>query len=119
MTLNHVHIGTKDIAKSVRFYSELFNFKKKFDHGNGVFLESKDSNFLLAIDPVDEVPNLPSWFHLGFCLDSENKVLKLYEESKKLDVKIARDMMKKDGEFASFFILDPDGYKIEISWHNE
>ena len=32
MTLNHIHIGTKDLKRSVDFYTRLFGFKKKFDH---------------------------------------------------------------------------------------
>lgn len=38
MTLNHVHLGTRDIKKSVEFYSSIFGFRKKFDHGQGNFL---------------------------------------------------------------------------------
>lgn len=118
MNLNHIHIGTKDLKKSVEFYSDIFGFKKKFDHDPGVFLDN-ESGFLIAIDPVDEVPQLPSWFHLGFCLNSEVEVQKLYRLVKEKGVRIARDMMAEKDQFASFFILDPDGYKIEVSWHNE
>lgn len=118
MTLNHVHLGTKDLKKSVDFYSSIFGFKKKFDHDPGIFLDN-DAGFLIAIDPVDELPNLPSWYHLGFCLDSEEETLAMYRKCKSLNVQIARDLMRKENQFASFFIFDPDGNKIEISWHNE
>ncbi len=118
MTLNHIHIGTKDLKKSVEFYSDLFGFKKKFDHEPGIFLDN-EAGFLIAIDPVDEVPLLPNWFHLGFCLSSEAEVQKVYSRVKEKNVTIASDMMKEKDQFASFFILDPDGYKIEVSWHNE
>lgn len=118
MTLNHVHLGTKDIKKSVEFYSRLFNFKKKFDHGAGVFLENS-AGFLIAIDPVQELPQWPSWYHLGFCLDTEEKVHDLYHKCKEWNVQIARDMLHEKDQFASFFIMDPDQNKIEISWHNE
>lgn len=118
LNLNHIHIGTKDLKSSVDFYSKIFNFKKKFDHDPGIFLDN-DSGFLIVIDPVDEVPVLPSWFHIGFCLNSESEVQKIYQLVKNNGVKIARDMMAEKGQFASFFIFDPDGYKIEVSWHNE
>lgn len=118
MNLNHIHIGTKSLKMSVDFYSEIFGFKKKFDHSPGVFLDN-DAGFLIAIDPVDEVPQLPGWFHFGFCLGSEAEVHKVHDRVKELNVQIARDLMAEMGEFASFFILDPDGYKIEVSWHNE
>jgi catechol 2,3-dioxygenase-like lactoylglutathione lyase family enzyme len=118
MNLNHIHLGTRDLSKSVEFYSNLFGFKKKFDHELGVFLDNP-AGFLIAIDPVDEVPRFPSWFHLGFCLSSELEVQKIYKKSKEMNVSIARDMVIEPGQFASFFVFDPDGYKIEVSWHNE
>ena len=118
MTLNHIHIGTKDLKKSVEFYSNLFGFKKKFDHDPGIFLDN-EAGFLIAIDPVEEVPVFPSWFHVGFCLNSEIEVQMIYQKAQDMNVKIARDMMAEKGQFASFFIFDPDGYKIEVSWHNE
>ena len=67
--INHVHIGTKHLNKSVDFYCKIFGFKKKFDHEPGVFLHN-EAGFLIAIDPVDEVPQFPSWFHFGFCLNT-------------------------------------------------
>jgi catechol 2,3-dioxygenase-like lactoylglutathione lyase family enzyme len=118
MTLNHVHLGTKDLKKSADFYTSVFGFKKKFDHEPGVFLEN-GAGFLIAIDPVDELPQFPDWYHLGFCLSSEDETLEMYRKCKSLDVKIVRDLMQKKNEYASFFITDPDGNKLEISWHNE
>ncbi|MBY0452116.1 MAG: VOC family protein [Bdellovibrionaceae bacterium] len=118
MTLNHIHLGTKNLSQSVEFYTSVFDFKKKFEHGSGVFLENS-SGFLIAIDPADDVPKFPSWHHLGFCLKSEQDVLKMYSKCKTLNVSVVRDLMNEKTQYASFFIVDPDGYKIEISWHNE
>lgn len=118
MNLNHIHIGTRDLQKSVAFYSGLFGFKKKFDHEPGIFLDN-DNGFLIAIDPVNEVPTFPGWFHIGFCLSSETEVKNIFKKAKEMNVKIAREMMTEKDQFASFFIFDPDGYKIEVSWHNE
>lgn len=116
--MNHIHIGTKDLGRAVQFYNTHFGFTKKFDHEPGIFLEDRQK-FLLAIDPVDSVPELPDWFHIGFCYESENEVLRLYKSMRENGVRIARDLMHEEGEFASFYVFDPDGYKIEVSWHNE
>ena len=118
MTLNHVHLGTKDLSRICRFYESYFGFTKKFDHGSGVFLTDA-KGFLIAIDPVAELPQLPEWYHLGFCLDSAEQVFSIYEKMKSSRENIVRDMRAEDGEFASFFVKDPDGNKLEISWHNE
>lgn len=34
-------------------------------------------------------------------------------------VNVVRDLVASEGEFASFFVNDPGGNRIEISWHNE
>ena len=118
MTLNHVHLGTKNLPAIQKFYETYFDFTKKFDHGSGVFLIDK-KGFLIAIDPVDELPQLPEWYHLGFCLDTSEAVFSIYEKMKKAKVNIVREMKSADNEFASFFVKDPDGNKLEVSWHNE
>ena len=118
MTLNHVHLGTKNLNAIQKFYETYFGFSKKFDHGVGVFLTDK-KGFLIAIDPVDELPKLPEWYHLGFCLDNSKEVFEIYERMKANKENIVRDMKTADNEFASFFVKDPDGNKIEVSWHNE
>ena len=118
MTLNHVHLGTKNIANAQKFYSQYFGFKEKAQHGDGIFLED-DKGFLIAIDPVTELPILPDWYHLGFCLQSEGEVFKIYDAMKKNQENIVRDMKLSNGRFTSFFVKDPDGNKLEVSWHNE
>lgn len=118
MTLNHVHLGTKNLEAIRKFYETYFGFSKKFDHGEGVFLENQ-KGFMIAIDPVKEIPNFPEWYHLGFCLESSAKVFEIYEKMKVNRENIVRELMTSDNEFASFFVKDPDGNKIEVSWHNE
>lgn len=119
MTINHLHLGTKDLAKSVDFYSHYFGFKKKFDHPPGIFLECREGKFLLAIDPVENLPQMPKWYHYGFCLPSEVQVLDLYSKMKSGSAQIVRELMHEKDQFASFFVNDPDGNRIEVSWHNE
>lgn len=116
MNLNHVHFGTKDVKALQDFYWKYFDFEKKSDHGKGVFLRNS-SGFLIAIDPVAELPRFPDWYHLGFCLDTEAEVFALYSKMKVGKVDIVRDMKAEPGSYASFFVRDPDGNKLEISWH--
>lgn len=97
-------------------FCSIFGFKKKFDHPPGVFLDN-EAGFMIAIDPVDIVPPMASWFHFGFCLSSEAEVQSVYQKVNEKKIRIARDMMAEKDQFASFFVLDPDGYKIEVSWH--
>lgn len=118
MTLNHVHLGTKDLSAIQGFYGTYFGFQKLYDHGDGVFLKDA-TGFLLAIDPVAELPVFPDWYHLGFCRSSEAEVLLIYELMKRNGENIVRDLRQSKGAFASFFVKDPDGNRIEVSWHAE
>ena len=116
--MNHIHLGTANIGKSREFYQGFFGFKKKFDHGEGIFLVDQN-NFLIAIDPVETVPELPSWFHLGFCLDDKVKVKAIYDKMKSAGIEFAKEYQEWGNEAAAFYCYDPDGYKIEVSWHKE
>ncbi len=118
MNLNHVHLGTKNLKAFQEFYKYHFVFEKKFDHGDGAFLTNK-SGFLIAVDPVESLPELPDWYHLGFCLETETEVFSIYDKMKATGANIVRDMKSETGVFASFFVKDPDGNKLEISWHAE
>ncbi len=119
MTLNHLHIGSTNLEKSQNFYKTFFGFKKKFSHGDkGVFLED-DKGFLMAIDEYDIVEPFPSWFHIGYCLDSKEQVKNIYDNMLKNDIKILKDYEEYGDEAAAFYAYDPDGNKIEVSWHKD
>ena len=118
MTMNHVHLGSKDLKQSQQFYERFFGFKKKFDHGAGVFLEDS-KGFLLAIDPVENEQEFPSWFHLGFCVENKETVKSIYESMKSTGVSFAKDYQEYGDDAAAFYAHDPDGVKIEVSWHND
>jgi catechol-2,3-dioxygenase len=116
--MNHIHLGAKNLENTKHFYEKYFGFRKKFDHGEGVFLVNNEG-FLLAIDPVKELPKLPEWYHLGFCLKSEKEVLELYAAMKDHREEIVRDLVVSQGEFASFYVKDPDSNKLEVCWDIE
>jgi catechol 2,3-dioxygenase-like lactoylglutathione lyase family enzyme len=118
MNLNHVHLAGPDVKALSAFYETWFGFRKTADHGDGVFLRN-DAGFLLALDPADEAPSFPSWFHLGFCVDGPRKVTDLHARMKRARVRIVRKLKEERGEFASYYCADPAGTRIEVSWHAE
>jgi catechol 2,3-dioxygenase-like lactoylglutathione lyase family enzyme len=118
MNLNHLHLAGPDVKALQAFYETWFGFRKSADHGDGAFLRN-DDGFLLAIDPVAEAPSFPAWFHLGFCLDGPRAVTDLHVRMRRVGVRIVRDLMEEEGEFASYYCADPAGTRIEVSWHAE
>ena len=116
MTINHVHLASTDIAATQAFYAFYFGFRKERDHGAGMFLRD-ESGFLITLDPVAEQAEFPSWFHLGFCMPSEAEVLVLHKKALDTHANIVRELLTKAGEYAAFYLADPDGRRIEVSWH--
>ena len=116
MDLNHLHLGSRDVAASRAFYETYLGFRHKFDHEMGVFLENEDG-FLLAIKPIRHIPVLPEWFHLGFCLPDGASVKAVYDAMTAGGVPMAKEYAEYDDSAAAFYCLDPDGYRIEVSWH--
>ena len=116
MDLNHIHLGSHDVAASRAFYESYLGFHHKFDHDAGVFLENEDG-FLIAIEPIRHLPVMPSWFHFGFCLNDRASVKAVYDAMAEDGVEMAKDYAEYDDKAAAFHCLDPDGWRIEVSWH--
>ena len=116
MTLNHLHLGSADVAASRAFYARWFGFRHEADHGRGVFLRDREG-FLLAIDPADDVPTLPAWFHVGFCLADGDAVRALHARMLEAGVTMATELRDFGADAVAFYCLDPDGYRLEVSWH--
>ena len=118
MTINHVHLAAKDVARTRAFYEHYFGFRMECEHGKGVFLRDA-SGFLIALDPTHEPVSFPSWFHLGFCLDSAAEVNALHQKALAGEATIVRKLLSEPGLYASFYLADPDGCPLEVSWHAE
>lgn len=116
MTLNHVHLGCIHFEECKTFYQSFFGFRVESQLGRGVFMRNA-SGFLLVLDPVKEPHLFPEWFHLGFCQEKESRVYELHEQFRHAGAKIVRELVAEEGEYAAFYVEDPDGVRIEVSWH--
>lgn len=118
MTINHVHLAAVNVAATQAFYESYFGFHKERDHGNGVFLRDAEG-FLIALEPAEVQAQLPSWFHLGFCQRSQAEVFALHQRAVEGKAQIVRELLAEPHEYAAFYLADPDGCRIEVSWHAE
>lgn len=50
-------------------------------------------------------------------MKSEADVFALYARLREGGATVVRDMLAEPGEYASFYVTDPDGIRIEVSWH--
>ena len=116
MTINHVHLAAHDVARTQDFYAHYFGFRLERQHGRGVFLRDA-SGFLIALDPTDQPVVFPPWFHLGFCLGSAAEVHALHQKALDGHARITRQMLAEPGQYASFYMADPDGCPLEVGCH--
>lgn len=114
--MNHIHIGSKNVGVSRAFYEKHFGFRLKTEHGDGVFLVN-DAGFLLAIDPVEQVPSLPTWFYVGLRLPNAISVRRIAASLEIDGCRFSTPYQEFGNDAVSLCCLDPDGYKIEVSWH--
>lgn len=121
MNLNHLHINVPDVAVARVFYERYFDFRFKFKHGEGVFLEN-DHGFLLAIDPLqhgEKTFEFPTWFHFGFCFPNPQAVQDLYRRMVADGIEFYRELKEFGADAVNFYCKAPGPYKLEVSWNRD
>jgi len=145
--IDHINIVTKDINKSVKFYTKHFNFKetgRKRLSGNWIEnltgLENIDAEVAFLINDASDVkieilkyfspegnpltsnslPNTPGLRHIAFKTDCFDKLIKSLQNS---NVKFAGEVEKvpqPTGRYKSkiCYFYDPDGTLLEITGHS-
>ena len=111
----HVAINVRDLAKSISFYSSLFNLEpSKVRTGYAKFdVANPPLNFSLNAHPFQETGALS---HLGIQVASTEDVLAIREQWHQRGL-ITRDEMQTDCCFATqdkTWVLDPDGNEWEV-----
>lgn len=124
MKLLHAMIRVKDIKKSLKFYTELFEMElvkeKRLDDCTLYFLSDKEGYTQIELTYNDETPQggyeIGTGFgHFAFETDSMNK---FGEKLKAFGWEYLYEpyMLSQVGSLISF-VKDPDGYEIEIIEH--
>ena len=114
MQLNHLHLHVRDLDVAKTFYERWFGFREHVRHGPILFLRD-DADLDLALAPDENPPELPSWFHFGFRLESADAVKAMYDAMTAEGVTIKMPYQAWD-DLAAFRCADADGNQIEIYW---
>ena len=114
MDITHLHLNTRDRARSEAFYRDWFGLavKKK---GETITFMKGERDFLLVLMDDAEPAEPPPWFHFGMCMDSPDAVRAKHDALAAGGVAITRPM-KNEPAITSFRCADPNGYSIEIYW---
>ena len=111
--LNHVQLRVRDLTRSHEFYAVWFGFRPHVVLGRRRLVPSKRRGVRPRARAASEPDAFPSWFHLGFRLDSADDVRTLYGAMVEAGVPM-RERLTEEASLVFFRCLDADGYLLEI-----
>ena len=116
MNLEHLALVVSDQQRARRFYETFFGFDEgqMTHHEDGTLIIRNRYGFALALHPVHEVPPQAEFSHFGFAMRDADSVRKMQSRFENEGLRIVET--NDEPGYVSFKCLDPDGYKIEVSW---
>ncbi len=114
MDITHLHLHTRDRAKSEAFYRERFGLATCRTGPSITFMQGERAFLLALMDDAAPEP-APSWFHFGMRMESPDAVRAKHAQLAADGVDVSTPM-RDEPAIASFRCRDPDGYAIEIYW---
>jgi catechol 2,3-dioxygenase-like lactoylglutathione lyase family enzyme len=116
--LRHLALKVTDLARSRKFYEELFGMKVVWEPDpENVYLSSGADNLALHQLPSAarhgdaEAQRLD---HLGFIMDSVESVERLLKQAERFGATIVKPPRRhRDGSY-SFYMADPDGNVVQV-----
>lgn len=113
--IRHLHLSSRDHAKSQSFYAKYFGFRfdAVLDRGDEpvATIIRSPGGFQLFLEG-GSADKLPSWFHFGFFVDSADECRALFTSMQQDGVAIVRPFVTEP--FAYYFFADPDGHVVQV-----
>lgn len=111
--LTHLNLEVADPDVSLRFYQAMFGVKEYFRDDRSIQVLGPGESDVLAFVKSDNAGQVGGISHFGFRLPSAAEMTNAIATAEKVGATILRQ-----GEFAEgspyLYVLDPDGYEIEI-----
>jgi catechol 2,3-dioxygenase-like lactoylglutathione lyase family enzyme len=110
--LNHVNLTVTDVAAAARFLETYFALETRGGNAGMAFL-SDDDGFVLTLMKArrSDPPAYPSTFHIGFFIDSEDRV-------DEINRRLRQDGFEVEPPERShaygFYVQAPGGFTVEL-----
>ncbi|MDD2497900.1 MAG: VOC family protein [Desulfitobacteriaceae bacterium] len=119
MKLSWVTLSVKNLEESLKFYQKIvgLNLVEKFNAGPGVeiaFLGNGETKIELIYNEAIKEVNLGENISLGFEVDSLDKMMTFVKEK---GINIHSGPFQPNPHIKFFFIMDPNGLKIQFAEH--
>jgi catechol 2,3-dioxygenase-like lactoylglutathione lyase family enzyme len=115
--MRHIALKVKDIKRSKAFYQGVLGMEVVWEPDpHNAYLSSGSDNLALHEVPTafESTPKAQHLDHLGFVVESMERVRELEEEFVRAGVKIVHPFkIHRDGS-ASFYCVDPDGIVVQM-----
>jgi len=115
--MRHIALRVKDIKRSKHFYQEILGMEVVWEpNPQNVYLSSGVDNLALhqSSSGNDSSSEKQSLDHLGFVVESTERVRELEQEFRAKGVKIIHPFKIHRDQSASFYCADPDGIVIQL-----
>ena len=115
MRLAHLGLTVTDQERSRRFYETHFGFNARPAHSypDGTLIIHDADGFALALHPGAAAPD-DDFLHFGYVCTDPEEVRAIRARLLAAGVALAED--EDTDTYVGIKALDPDGYRVEISW---
>jgi catechol 2,3-dioxygenase-like lactoylglutathione lyase family enzyme len=116
MRLNHLNLTVPDVRRTLEFFETYFGFRCVAERGRDAFAVLVDeSGFILTLNNFAKATEVeyPGAFHVGFILESRERVDEIYERLKSGGFDTRHPM--EDHGVWTFDFRAPGAFVVEVS----
>lgn len=119
MKLNHINLIVNDLSEAQTFFEQYFDFQLLGRKEDLISVMSDGEGFSLVLSKAhgNETVQYPEGFHVGFIVETPERVDKIYQALKEGNIQMNREPGNiRDGY--TFYFTALGGIQFEVTCHN-